>query len=94
VLLIGADQYARLQTWHRWEDLFDLASVAVFARPGESLGNTTRVCIVPMEPLDISSTVIRERIAAGRPPRGLVPDAVLDYIETHHLYSSPGRTIR
>jgi nicotinate-nucleotide adenylyltransferase len=46
-----------------------------------------------MEPLDISSTMIRERIAAGEPPRGLLPDAVLDYIETHRLYSSPGRTI-
>jgi nicotinate-nucleotide adenylyltransferase len=34
VLLIGGDQYARLGTWHRWQDLFDLAHLAVFARPG------------------------------------------------------------
>ena len=85
VLLIGADQYSRLDSWHRWQDLFGLARIAVFARPGLSLGETDRVSVVPMEPLDISSTSIRERISAGQPPRGLVPDAVLDYIQSHRL---------
>jgi nicotinate-nucleotide adenylyltransferase len=89
VLLIGADQHARLPTWHRWQDLFGLARIAVFARPGEPLGDTTRVSVVPMEPLDISSTAIRKRIAGGESARGLVPDAVLDYIESRRLYSSP-----
>jgi len=36
VLLIGADQFARLSTWHRWLRLFELAHVAVFTRPGWS----------------------------------------------------------
>ena len=94
VLLLGADQYARLDTWHRWEDLFSLARIAVFARPGLVLGDTSRVSVVPMPPLDISSTMIRERIAAGRPARGLLPDTVLDYIESHRLYSSLERTTR
>jgi len=34
VLLIGGDQFAKLDTWHRWRDLFRLAHIAVFARPG------------------------------------------------------------
>jgi nicotinate-nucleotide adenylyltransferase len=89
VLLIGADQHARLATWHRWQELFNLARIAVFARPGEPLGDTSRVSVVPMAPLDISSTGIRQSIARGDPPRDLVPDAVLDYIGSHHLYSSP-----
>ena len=33
VLLIGADQFARLDTWHRWEELIELAHVAVAGRP-------------------------------------------------------------
>jgi len=37
VLLMGDDQFAKLDSWHRWKDLFELAHVAVFARPGESL---------------------------------------------------------
>jgi nicotinate-nucleotide adenylyltransferase len=86
VLLIGADQHARLATWHRHEDLYKLARIAVFARPGMALGQAEQVTVVPMQPLDISSTVIRQRIAAGQPARGLLPDAVLDYIRTHRLY--------
>jgi len=34
VLLVGTDQFAKLDTWHRWRDLFTLAHLAVFARPG------------------------------------------------------------
>lgn len=37
VLLMGDDQFAKLDSWHRWRDLFGLAHIAVFARPGESL---------------------------------------------------------
>ena len=34
VLLVGADAFAGLTTWHRWERLFELAHLGVFARPG------------------------------------------------------------
>ena len=94
VLLIGADQHARLNTWRRWEELFGLARIAVFARPGLKLDDAQRVSVVPMAPLDISSTAIRERIAQGESVRGLMPDAVLDYIETNHLYTSQERRTR
>ncbi len=94
VLLIGADQYARLDTWHRWKDLFAFARIAVFARPGYSLGPAESVTVVPMNSLDISSTSIRQRIAAGESARGLLPDAVLDYIETNRLYSPQERRTR
>lgn len=94
VLLIGADQHARLETWHRWQDLFSLARIAVFARPGEPLADAGRVTVVPFEPLEVSSTAIRSRIAAGERPHGLLPEAVLDYIQTHRLYSSPERRPR
>lgn len=94
VLLIGADQHARLGTWHRQEDLFALARIAVFARPGLALEDASRVSVVPMAPLDISSTAIRARIAKGESVRGLMPDAVLDYIETNNLYSSQERRTR
>ena len=94
VLLIGGDQYARLGTWHRSEELFALARIAVFARPGLALGAAERVTVVPMAPMDISSTSIRERIAKRESVRGLMPDAVLDYIESRRLYSSQERRTR
>ena len=37
VLLLGADQFLNLPTWKRWQELFDLAHVAVAGRPGYEL---------------------------------------------------------
>lgn len=34
VLLVGADAFAGLTTWHRWRDIFSLAHIAVSHRPG------------------------------------------------------------
>ncbi|MDP2253309.1 MAG: nicotinic acid mononucleotide adenylyltransferase, partial [Thiobacillus sp.] len=36
-LLLGADAFLGLPTWHQWRRLFDLANLAVAARPGISL---------------------------------------------------------
>ena len=33
-LLMGADAFVQLMTWHRWSELFDLAHIAVARRPG------------------------------------------------------------
>jgi nicotinate-nucleotide adenylyltransferase len=47
--------------------------------------------IVPFDitPLDISATAIRRRLTQGLSVRYLVPDAVLDYIDSHQLYRTP-----
>ncbi len=36
VLILGADAFQGLPTWHRWEALFDLAHIAVANRPGSA----------------------------------------------------------
>jgi nicotinate-nucleotide adenylyltransferase len=38
VLLIGADQLERLDSWHRWEKLIDLAHLGVADRPASAAG--------------------------------------------------------
>lgn len=113
-LLMGADAFLGLTTWHRWQELFDLAHIAIAHRPGfpdvhwadsmpDVLRNELRlrarsdanvlagapagfILTHAITPLDISATQIRAALAAGRSPRYLLPDAVLDYIQTHHLY--------
>lgn len=45
------------------------------------------IFVAPTTLLDISATTIRARISAKRSVRYLLPDTVLDYIETNHLYS-------
>jgi nicotinate-nucleotide adenylyltransferase len=114
VLLLGADAFARLESWHRWRELFALAHIAVATRPGRDLtvgaGNTAldgefaarrgvagdladapagRIVPFAITALEISATAIRGRLARGLSVRYLVPDAVLDYIESHQIYRTP-----
>jgi nicotinate-nucleotide adenylyltransferase len=44
------------------------------------------IVIEELRPLAISSTEVRELLAAGRSARYLIPQSVLDYIQTHQLY--------
>ena len=45
------------------------------------------IAVVAMTLLDISATAIRELIRSGRSPRYLLPDVVLDYIQSRRLYA-------
>jgi nicotinate-nucleotide adenylyltransferase len=45
-----------------------------------------RIATFAMTPLDISATKIRALLSKHRSPRYLLPDALLAYIEDHHLY--------
>lgn len=47
-----------------------------------------RILLIPVPLLDISASGIRGMLAAGRNPRYLLPDAVLDVIRRHRLYAS------
>ncbi len=83
VLIIGADQYEKRSSWHRWPELEKLCEVAVFARPG----STTKAKIIPMTPTSVSASDIRARIARGEDVSGMVPAEVLNYIRNKGLYS-------
>jgi nicotinate-nucleotide adenylyltransferase len=50
------------------------------------LNGSERVKFFAMPPIGISSTIVRERVATGRPIRYLVPAAVAEYIESAALY--------
>lgn len=88
VLLLGADQYAEFENWHRWREVLERASLAVFARPG-SPAPVGRVRSVAFAPMDISASDIRARAARGASIDALVPPAVAGYIAHHHLYGHP-----
>lgn len=92
-LLLGADQYSKLDSWHRPHDLLNLCHIAVFARPGWNAGAVKAprngVIHVPMEPLAISASDIRARIGRGEDVSAMLPAAVLRYIRQHRLYGHP-----
>ena len=93
-LVIGQDQYSSLHTWHHWPELLSRVTLAVANRPGDNRAphaDVQRVAhqMVPLPMLDISSTQVRQRVAAGQDITQLVPPAVARYIEKHGLYRSP-----
>jgi nicotinate-nucleotide adenylyltransferase len=84
--LMGSDQFAKLPSWHRPEELRKLARIALFARPGFEAGDK-EVQIVPMRPTPISASDIRQRAARGEDLGAMVPPGVANYIRMHQLYS-------
>jgi nicotinate-nucleotide adenylyltransferase len=93
-LLIGADQLAALDTWHEAASLPQLARLAVALRPGVDISGiaSSNLDWVEMPQIGISSSLVRDRVRAGRPIRYLVPDAVRELIEAEGLYrhEAPG----
>jgi nicotinate-nucleotide adenylyltransferase len=83
-LLMGADQYAKLASWHKPEEIVALAKIAVFPRPGTDLKE--QVNLIPMQRMPISASDVRARAARGEDLSQLVPPAVANYIGRHRLY--------
>jgi nicotinate-nucleotide adenylyltransferase len=99
LFIMGLDSLAELLTWHDPSGIVALAElVAVYRRVGQDPhvvqhqleavlpAARDRVHIVLIPALDVSSTEVRARVAAGQPIRYLVPDHVVDYIQTNGLY--------
>jgi nicotinate-nucleotide adenylyltransferase len=85
-LLMGADQYEKLGTWHRPEEVKRLARIAVFGRPGIELKEAPNV-MIPMEPMAVSASELRARARRGEDIGRWVPPAVANYIARRKLYS-------
>jgi nicotinate-nucleotide adenylyltransferase len=99
--IMGVDALSDLPLWHQPPRIIELCHLVGARRPGsrapdiESLegslpGISQRVIILDNEPVDASSSGIRERVAQNQSIEGLVPDAVARYIEEHGLYRKGG----
>jgi nicotinate-nucleotide adenylyltransferase len=88
--LMGADSLGDLPSWKEPKRLCELAVLVVVGRTGAGLPPTgelaTRIERVDMPTIDVSSSDLRERIAAGHSIRYRTPRAVEKYIEAHGLY--------
>jgi nicotinate-nucleotide adenylyltransferase len=98
VLLIGGDQAAALAAWREPEEILSLATLGVAERDewrrdeiAERLGALCapdRIEFFDMPRIEISSTLVRQRAAGGRPIRYLVPDKVANFIGAQSLYGA------
>jgi nicotinate-nucleotide adenylyltransferase len=84
-LLMGADQYEKRESWHRWQDLLKICRIAVIERP-DSEKPEGNIIHIPMPPLAISASDIRARIGRNEDVSAMLPAPVLGYIRQHGLY--------
>jgi nicotinate-nucleotide adenylyltransferase len=94
--VMGGDSLRDLPKWNRPQELIQVCRIAVMRRPQSVISRdmhydtlpelADRLTIVDAPLIDISSTAIVARCAAGYSIRYLVPDAVIAYIKQHQLY--------
>lgn len=93
VLLAGEDWRKKVPEWKDGMQLLREFKVAFFVRPGVEAYRNDKAddesgAVIDMPEMDISSTMIRERIQSGQDIQELVPKAVYDYIQQHGLYKA------
>jgi len=100
-LLMGADMFATFDTWREPEVIAAHAVLVVAIRPGTRPPRRSRwtkqglgVVWLSNPGLEVSSSALRERAAAGWGTRYLMPDAVGRYAERHGLYRRTRATRR
>lgn len=94
--IIGSDSLHEFHTWHRPNRILEFTRLAVAERPGWPVGSLAEQPDVPelsgsvdrfaTVPLDLSSTIIRRRVAHGLPIDWLVPPRLLNLIQETGIY--------
>mgnify|MGYP001381282328 CR=1 FL=1 len=98
--LVGADSIDELPYWYGITSLIDECNLSVMCRAGypfpdfaefKPLWGVSRVeklqqCVIETPLIEISSTEIRNRIAAGGDVSGMLHPAVAEYVREHNLY--------
>jgi nicotinate-nucleotide adenylyltransferase len=92
--ITGADALSHILSWHKNEELFEMAHFVGVTRPGYELEDDHlprgAVTLVEVPALAISSTDCRRRVEQGHPVWYLVPDGVVQYISKRNLYRAAG----
>ena len=94
--IMGADAVLDLPHWRKPNEILTCARIAAAVRPGAELdrrqldrivyGLSRWLDWVPMQPIDLSASDIRNRIRAGEDVSEDVPSVVLDYAKRFGLY--------
>ena len=97
--VLGSDELAAFETWKSPERVLELVRLAVATRPGidraevesvrRRLAAPDRIVEFDMDPVPVSSSEIRARVACGEPVADWVPARVADAIARLGLYVAP-----
>jgi len=98
--IVGGDMARSLPSWREPEAVLELATLAVAERAGAEreeirgelrtlpAATPDRVRFFEMPRIDVSSSLVRERVASGRPIRHLVPEPVAAAIASNGWYAA------
>ena len=84
-LVLGSDAALNLHKWHRSDELQKLVEVLVVKRASVEPSQFPEIQI---DAPDISSTVIRDKVAHSQEIAELVPPTIATFIKEHQLYGS------
>lgn len=90
-LIMGSDNLANLHRWRNYEYILENYSIYVYPRPGSercARREHPNVTMVDVPMIDISSSYIREQIAARKDVRYLLTEPVYKYLTEMHFYES------
>lgn len=90
-LIVGADTAQRLETWHRASDVVSLSTIVIVNRDDVTNAapgflHDARVVNVSMNPVDVSSSAIREAVARGESIDSATSSSVVSIIRDRSLY--------
>lgn len=96
-LVVGSDMLKDIPAWYCPQELLDLAVIAAVPREGYEHEDASaiqrlkaefnaRVLALPLDPPQLSSTEVRDRLLRGLPVTGLLPPAVEDAVYESGLY--------
>uniref|UniRef100_UPI004057B1AD nicotinate-nucleotide adenylyltransferase n=1 Tax=Acetatifactor sp. TaxID=1872090 RepID=UPI004057B1AD len=97
--IFGADCLFSIENWKCPERIFSNCKIIAAVRNGASSEEMNlkikelkekfqaEIILLPFPNLEISSTVLRERIRTGKSVKYFIPDSVIDYISENHFYT-------
>ena len=93
---IGMDNVNDLPKWKDPEEILQICQVVAFGRPGFQPSDRVKqylpkIKFIQVPLLEISSSIIRNRVQFGQSIRYLVPDSVREYIKEKKLYQAPSK---
>lgn len=96
-LLMGSDMLLSFHTWYRFQDILSMCTICAISREDEENADKLknyadtvlskgRVLIFDIEPFEVSSSRIRDRLATGKSCKGLIAPQTEKYIKENRLY--------
>lgn len=97
-LIVGADNLFTMENWKCPEQIFENCKILAAVRGAKKIPDMEKqiayltekygaeISLLPIKHIDISSTMIREKIAANESVRYILPEKVREYIMKNGLY--------